>query len=268
MSGARHRPARVPAAAAGGLALLAGLVLIALAAPWLAPVDPFSLVGPVLAAPGGNHPFGTDDLGRDVYSGVVHGAAHSLVVGVAAAACATLLGLVVGGIAGVSRGPTDHLLMRATEFAQAVPRFFLVVVAVSLFGGNVWLIVAVIAFTAWPSTARVFRAQVLTVLTRDFVRAARSLGSSESAILIRHVWPMTRAVIAAQVSYEVGGAILAEAGLSFLGLGDPTRMSWGTLLGAAHQTVGGAWWIAVFPGAALTLTVLGCNLLADSLLRR
>jgi len=259
---------RVRPAAAAGILLLAALVLVALGAPWLAPLDPFSVSGPALTAPGGNHPLGTDDLGRDVYSGVIHGAANSLAVGTAAALCATVIGLLVGGVAGMRPGVIDHVLMRTTEFAQAVPRFFLVVMVVSLFGGHLWLIVAVIALTAWPSTARVFRAQVLTILNRDFVLAARASGSSHSGILVRHVWPMTMAVVAAQVSYQVGNAILAEAGLSFLGLGDPTLMSWGTLLGAAHQTVGEAWWIAVFPGIALTLTVLGCNLLADALLQR
>lgn len=250
-----------------GLALLGALALVALCAPWLTQTDPFATTGPALTAPNAAHPFGTDDLGRDVFSGVVHGAAISLTVGFAAAACATLLGLLIGGLAGAGAGALDHGLMRATEFVQSIPRFFLVVLVVSLFGGRLWLIVLAIALTAWPTTARVFRAQVLTALGRDFVLAARASGSGEIAILIRHVLPVTMAVVGAQVSYQAGGAILAEAGLSFLGLGDPTVMSWGTLLGAAHHTGREAWWIAVFPGVAMTATVLACNLLADALLR-
>ncbi|HXG90465.1 MAG TPA: ABC transporter permease [Vicinamibacterales bacterium] len=258
---------RLPARALAGAMLLAAMVVVALSAASLASTDPFSVAGPALAAPGGPHPFGTDDLGRDVYAGVIHGAWSSLLVGFASATCATLIGLAVGGLAGIRGGMVDHSLMRATELAQAIPRFFLVVMVVSLFGGHLWLIIAVIALTAWPSTARIFRAQVLVTLGRDFVVAARASGSSDLGILLRHVLPITMAVVAAQVASQVGAAILAEAGLSFLGLGDPTVMSWGALLGAAHQTISEAWWIAVFPGVALTLTVLACNLLADALLR-
>ena len=253
---------------AAGLVMLGALAIIAAGAPWLAPADPFAVAGPALAAPSAAHPFGTDDLGRDVYTGVVHGAATSLRVGFAAALFSTVIGLAVGGLAGLRSGTLDQLVMRATEFVQAVPRFFLVVMVVSLFGGRLWLIVLVIGLTAWPATARVFRAQVMSTLARDFVLAARAAGSGDAAILVRHVLPITMAIVAAQVSYQVGGAILAEAGLSFLGLGDPTVISWGTLLGAASHTAHQAWWIAVFPGLAVTLTVLGCNLLADSLVRR
>jgi peptide/nickel transport system permease protein len=251
-----------------GVVMLGALALVALWGRSLSPTDPFAITGRALAAPTREHPFGTDDLGRDVLSGVVHGAAISLSVGFAAAACATAIGLIVGGLAGARPGTVDDVLMRATEFAQAIPRFFLVVLVVSLFGGRLWLIVLAIALTAWPSTARVFRVQVLSTLGKDFVLAARAAGSPEVAILLRHVLPVTVAVVAAQASYQAGGAILAEAGLSFLGLGDPTVMSWGTLLGAAHQTVREAWWIAVFPGLAITLAVLACNLLADGFLSR
>ncbi|MEP6782303.1 MAG: ABC transporter permease [Acidobacteriota bacterium] len=250
-----------------GLAVLAVLLLVAVNSGWLA-ADPFLISGRALTAPDRVHLFGTDDLGRDVYAGVVHGARSSLLVGLLSAVFATLIGLAVGGFAGMRPGALDHTLMRATEFAQAVPRFFLVIVVVSLFGGHLWLIITVIAFTAWPATARVFRAQVLATVERDFVTAARACGSSDVRILTRHVVPLTMGVVAAQASYQVGAAILAEAGLSFLGLGDPAIMSWGTLLGAAHQTISEAWWIAVFPGLALTLTVLGCNLLGDALVHR
>lgn len=251
--------------AAIGVLLLGVLALVASTARWLAPADPFAVTGEALLAPSAAHPFGTDDLGRDVYAGVVHGASTSLRVGFTAAACATMIGLMVGGLGGMRGGAIDALAMRATELVQAVPRFFLVVLVVSLFGGQLWLIVLVIGLTAWPSTARVFRTQVMGTMTREFVIAARAAGSGDLAILTRHVLPLALSVIAAQVSYQAGGAILAEAGLSFLGLGDPTVMSWGTMLGAAHLTVREAWWIAVFPGLAVTATVLACNLLTDSL---
>ena len=161
-------------------------------------------------------------------------------------------------------GAVDHGLMRMTEFVQALPRFVLIVLVVSLFGSVFGVIVLVIGLSAWPSTARVFRAQTLSVLGRDFVMAARSSGASDTAILVRHVWPLARAIVAAEGAYTVGGAILAEAGLSVLGLGDPTVISWGALLGAAHHFVREAWWMSIFPGAAITLTVLACNVAAAS----
>lgn len=248
-----------------GVVVLGALVVLALVAPWVAPADPFAMSGAALAPPAAAHPFGTDDLGRDVFAGVVQGARTSLFVGLTAAACAIAIGLAVGGVAGMRGGAADAVLMRATEFVQVLPRFFLVIVVVSLFGGRLWLIVLVIGLTAWPATARVFRALVMSIITRDFVLAARAAGSRDRDILVRHVLPLAAPVVAAQVSYQAGGAILAEAGLSFLGLGDPAVLSWGTQLGAAHHMVRAAWWMTLFPGLAITLTVLGCNLIADSM---
>ena len=252
---------------AGGT-LLAALALVALAAPVLAPADPFSMVGGALTPPSRANLFGTDDLGRDVFGGVVHGGLNSLRIGLAGALSAVLLGIGIGGVAGMRGGLTDDVLMRATEFVQAMPRFFLIVTIVSLFGGHLWLITLVIALTAWPETARVFRAQVHATLEREFVLASRASGSTEPSILLRHVLPLTISVVAAHASYQAGSAILTEAAMSFLGLGDPRVMSWGTLLGSAQYMVREGWWVSLFPGVAITLTVLGCNLLADSLVAR
>jgi peptide/nickel transport system permease protein len=248
-----------------GFAILIAVAIGGVAARWLVPGDPFAVAGDALVPPGGPHWFGTDDLGRDVFVQVLHGAWNSLRVGAAAAALSLALAVAVGGWAGLKGGAVDHLLMRTTEFAQALPRFFLIVTIVSLFGGHLWLIVLALGLTAWPGPARVFRAQVLAIVNRDFVVAARAAGGSDAAILRRHVLPLAASVLGAQVSYQAGGAILAEAGVSFLGLGDPTVMSWGTVLGAAQHFVREAWWMSVFPGIAVMLTVLGCNLVADSL---
>ena len=248
-----------------GSAILVGLILIALLAPWLARTDPSAIAGEALRPPDTSHFFGTDDLGRDLFSGVVHGTRTSLVVGFVAAALSALIALLVGGAAAMRGGAVDQLLMRGTEFVQALPRFFLIVLIVSLFGSVYSIIILVIGLTTWPATARVFRAQVLSVLGRDFVMASRASGGSDAAILVRHVLPHARPVVAAELSYTVGGAILAEAGLSFLGLGDPSVISWGTMLGGAQHFVREAWWMSAFPGIAITLTVLGCNLIADSL---
>ncbi len=248
-----------------GLLILAALVCVAFAQRQIAPTDPFAVTGGALIAPSMRYPFGTDDLGRDVFAGVIHGAATSLQVGAVGALGAILVGLVIGGLAGIRGGWLDHLLMRATEFVQAMPRFFLVITVIAIFGTSLWLIVLVIGLTAWPGTARVFRSMVLTTIERDFVLASRAAGGGDRWILLRHVLPLTLPVVAAHASHQAGGAILAEAGLSFLGLGDPTVMSWGTQLGFAHYMVREAWWMSVFPGLAVTLTVLGCNLVADSL---
>ena len=247
-----------------GAALLALLALTAIVAPWVAPRDPFSVTDEALRPPGHTHVFGTDDLGRDVFSGVVHGTAVSLSVGFAAALLSAVVGVTVGGLAGIGKGAADLALMRFTEFAQALPRFFLVMTLVSLFGGRLAFIVAAIGLTAWPSTARLFRTQVLSIGSRDFVAASRAAGAGELAILWRHVLPMALPVLASHLSYQAGGAILAEAGLSFLGLGDPTIMSWGGQLGTAQHFVREAWWMSVFPGLGITLTVLACNLIADA----
>jgi len=247
-----------------GMALLALLALIALFAPWLSARSPFLVSDEALRAPGHAHVFGTDDLGRDVFAGVVHGAAVSLGVGFAAALLSAFVGVAIGGLAGTSDGPVDLALMRVTEFAQALPRFFLVITLVSLFGGRLAFIVAAIGLTAWPSTARLFRAQVQSIRRRDFVVASRAAGAREFAILRRDVLPTALPVLATHVSYQAGGAMLAEAGLSFLGLGDPTVMSWGAQLGTGQHFVREAWWMSVFPGLAITIAVLACNLIANA----
>ena len=257
-------PRTASSSALPGLGLFAVLVGIAACARWIAPLDPFRITGQALRAPDGTHLFGTDDLGRDVFAAVVHGTSVSLAVGLTAAAISALVGIVIGGFAGLGRR-ADLALMRVTEFAQALPRFFLIITLVSLFGGHLWFIVTALGLTAWPSTARVFRAQVLSLIHRDFVAASYAAGERGVGVLIRHVLPLALPVLASQIAFQAGGAILAEAGLSFLGLGDPTVMSWGAQLGSAQRFVREAWWMSVFPGAAITVTVLACNLLAESM---
>ena len=259
-----NRIAKRPADAAYlGIALLGLLLGVALFAPWLSHRDPFAMSDAALRPPNRAYWFGTDDLGRDVFAGVVQGTSVSLMVGFAAAFLSVCIGVVMGGLAGIREGAVDLFLMRMTEVAQALPRFFLVITLVSLFGGRLTFIVAALGLTAWPSTARLFRAQVMSIRHRDFVAASRAAGADEPSILRRHVLPTALPVLAAHVSYQAGGAILAEAGLSFLGLGDPTVMSWGAQLGSAQHFVREAWWMSVFPGLAITLTVLACNLVAD-----
>ena len=248
-----------------GLVLTVGFVLVAALAGVIAPTDPFSFSGMPFEPPSGAHWLGTDDLGRDVFAGVVRGARTSLFVGVAVAGASLIIGTVVGGVAGFAGGKVDDLLMRLTELSQVLPRFFLALTVVALFGPGLTNMVLVLALTSWELTARVARSGVLAVKELDFVTAAEALGSSPGRNLRTHVLPNTIAPVVALASLQVGGAILIEASLSFLGLGDPNVISWGYMLNNAQSFVRRAWWMSVFPGLAIAVAVLGVNLLGDAL---
>lgn len=253
-----------PAGLLGSVLVLLALVT-AIFASQIAPGDPFTISNDVLKPPSLAHLFGTDDFGRDIFRSVVHGSRVSLLVGFVSAFTALLIGVVIGGVAGFVGGLVDDLLMRLTELFQVVPRFFLILITVALLGSNIWVIVLLLGLTYWPGTARLLRAQVLSIRARDYVLAARAVGVPGSRILIRHVLPGALPPIITQLSFHAGGAILVEAGLSFLGLGDRNLVSWGILLNNAQQFVRQAWWMSAFPGLAITLTILGLNLLADAL---
>lgn len=248
-----------------GLGLTTLFALLAIFADQIAPSDPFSFVGQPFEPPSDAHWLGTDDLGRDVFSGVVHGARTSLAVGVVVAGASLLIGTIVGGLAGFIGGWVDDVLMRLTELLQVMPRFFLALVVVALFGPSLVNLIAVLALTSWELTARVARAGVLAIKERDYVVAARALGASPWRNLWVHAIPNAIAPVVALAALQVGGAILIEAGLSFLGLGDPNVISWGYMLNNAQAFVRRAWWMSLFPGAAVALTVLGVNLLGDAL---
>ncbi len=248
-----------------GVTLTGILVALGLFGGVFAPADPFLPTGAPLRPPGGAHLFGTDDLGRDVLSGVLHGARISLLVGVVTAATAAFVGTAVGATAGFYGGSTDDLLMRLTEFVQVIPRFFLAVLVAALFGPSIVFLVLLFGLTFWPGTARLVRSQVLSLREREYVVAARSVGLRDGRILVRHVLPNVLAIILVSGALQVGAAILIEASLSFLGLGDRTVVSWGYMLNNAQPFLRSAPWLSVFPGLALVMTVLGTNLLADGL---
>lgn len=251
-------------AATAGVVLVGVVFAVALLANVVAPGDPFTTSNDVLQAPSWRHPLGTDDFGKDIWRSIAHGARISLLVALVATSGALGIGIVIGGLAGYHGGLVDDLLMRITEVFQVVPRFFLVVTAVALFGSGLALLTAIIAFTSWSSTARLARSQVMGLLTYDHVLAARTLGARPLRILVRHVLPLALPALAAQAAFQAGGAMLLEASVSFLGLGDPSVMTWGAILHDAHHFLRVAWWMAVFPGLALTLAVLGLHLLADA----
>lgn len=255
----RQQPAMV------GLLLLAGLLGVALLADVIAPGDPLRRAGAPLQPPSGRNWFGTDDLGRDVFAGVVHGSRPSLLIGFAAAFTSAVVGTLVGSVAGYFGRVADDVLMRLTELVQVVPRFFLVLIVAALFGPSLPVVALLLGLTFWPGTARLLRAQILTLRGRDFVLAAHAIGVPSSRILARHVLPNALGVVVVSTALQVGSAILVEAGLSFLGLGDRTLVSWGNMLNLAQPLIRIAWWAAVFPGLAITLTVMAANMLGDGL---
>jgi peptide/nickel transport system permease protein len=248
-----------------GLALTLIALGLAIFGGSLAPFDPFATRFPSLQPPSPQHWLGTDDLGRDTFSGVLAGARASLLVGIATAAVAGVLGTAVGAIAGYYGGLVDDALMRLTELVQIVPRFFLAILVAALFGPNLAFLTLLLALTFWPTTARLVRSQILTLRQREWVVAARAVGLGEIRILVRHVVPHALGLIIVTAALQIGAAILVEASLSFLGLGDRSVISWGYMLNGAQPFLRVAWWLSIFPGAAIVLTVLGTNLLADAL---
>ena len=255
---------RTPGGAVG-LGLTAALIVVALLAGALAPSDPFASVAQPLSPPSRAHAFGTDDLGRDVLTGIIHGARTSLLVVGSVTALAALIGIAVGALAGYRLGVVDDVLMRVTEFVLIVPRFFLAVIVIALFGAGMDRLILVLGLTSWPAIARVVRAQTLSLVHREFVDAARALGATDSRVLLRHVLPGALPPALVVISINAAGVILLEAGLSFIGLGDPSWMSWGYLANNAQRFLRVAWWVALFPGAAIALAVLALNLLGDAL---
>jgi len=248
-----------------GVVLMCGLLAGALLAGRIAPPDPFASVGPPLSSPTLAHPMGTDDLGRDLLSGVAHGTRTSLLLALVVSLLAGFIGIVVGSLAAWQGRRVDDALMRVTEFVQVVPRFFLAVIVIALFGPGLDRLVLLLGLTSWPWIARVVRAEVLSLKQREFVEAARSLGAGRSRVLVREVLPNALPPVVVVVSLNAASVILMEAGLCFLGLGDPDIVSLGYLANNAQRFLRVAWWMAAFPGAAIALAVLGLNLLGDGL---
>ena len=255
-----HMPAGVV-----GLVLSAAVVLVALFADQLAPGDPFAAAGGSLDPPSGDHWMGTDNLRRDILRGVVHGARTSMTVVVAVVAIASVLGIVVGAVAGYRGGIVDDVLMRNTEMLQSVPRFFLAILVVGLFGAGMDNLILLLGLTSWPLLARVVRAETMSVKRWPFVESARAIGARDGRILLHHVVPNVLPAAVVVISLMGSRVILIEAGLSFLGLGDPNQISWGYLINNAQRFLTVAWWMSVFPGMAIVVAVLGLSLLSDAL---
>ena len=248
-----------------GVACVVLLVGMAVLGPALSPHDPFVISGGSLVPPSAGHPMGTDALGRDVFSGVLHGARGSLLVAGGVSLIALLLGTAVGMVAGYRRGWTDDVLMRTTELFQVIPRFFFAVVAIAMFGPGLDRMVLVIGLTSWPVLARVVRGEVMAMRDLDFVRASDAMGASALHIVRHALLPNLMPTLMVTLGLLFGQVLLLEATLGFLGLGDPGAISWGAMAAQSRGFLRVAWWLALFPGLAITITVLGVNLLADAL---
>lgn len=252
--------------AAAGLAVLALVGLAAASAGLLFPYSPWDMRGAPFMQPGEmEFLLGSDSLGRDVAAGIAYGARVSLLIGAVSTMVAVLLGITLGAVAGYAGGAADDAIMRFTEFFQTVPSFMLAVVLVAIFSPSIGSIVAAIAIVSWPPVARVIRAEFLSLRTREFVAAAEVLGRSRTAIIFRVILPNALSPIIVLASLMVASAILLESGLSFLGLGDPNMISWGFMIGAGRSVIRIAWWMSVFPGIAIFLTVLALNLVGEGL---
>jgi peptide/nickel transport system permease protein len=247
--------------------LLVLAIILAVLAGMIYPGDPLDMAGPPLLWPGEDsaHPLGTDALGRDLAAGIVHGARVSLLVGVCAAMLGLLIGTTIGALAGYFGGVVDNVLVRLTELFQTIPTLLLVIVILAIGNPSVPLIVFAIGIASWPMIARLTRSQFMSLREADFVMAARGLGYGTSRIILQEILPNALPTIVVATSVLVANGILAEAGLSFLNLGDPNQVSWGSLIGNGRTMLRNEWYLTALPGLAIVLTVLSINIIGDRL---
>lgn len=250
-----------------GAVIVLILLTIAVLAPYLSPYDPMNIdVHNVLSPPSFKHPFGTDDLGRDVLSRIILGSRVSLRVGFIAVGLAIFIGTLIGSVAGFYGGKTDAILMRFVDIMLAFPTFFLILAVIAILEPSIYTIMAVIGFTGWMDVSRLVRAEFLTLKERDFVTAAKALGAGNMRIIFVHILPNALSPVFVAATFGVAGAILIESGLSFLGLGvQPPNPSWGNIITSGKDNIEVAWWLSLFPGLAILLTVLSYNLAGEGL---
>lgn len=257
--------ARNPSAIVGTV-LLALVLGTALAGPWLLPVDPFEIAAAPMTRPFSPEAWlGTDYLGRDVLATLVHGGRATLLVGIVAALMSVTIGVTVGAMAGYYGGRVDSALMRVTEFFQVLPALLFAMVVVSLFSPSLVTVTVAIGLVSWTGTARLARAEFMKVRNLEFVRAERAIGARDARIIWKVILPNAFPPLVVSGTLAVGAAILFEAGLSFLGLGDPNEMSWGLMIGSSRQYILSSWWAVAIPGAAIFVTVLAVSLIGDGL---
>ncbi len=250
----------------GGLLVMLVFVL-SIFAPGIAPYDPAKIdIKNILVGPGWSHLLGTDDLGRDVLSRMLWGGRISLEVGFVAVGIATIIGIILGSIAGFYGGWIDSAVMRAVDIMLSIPTIFLVLAVIAILEPSIINIMVVIGLTSWMEPARLIRAEFISLKEREFVIAARAIGAADGRIIMKHVLPNGLSPILVSATMGIGGAILIESALSFLGLGvQPPTPSWGSLLSSGKDNIEIAWWLSAFPGLAILVTVLGYNLLGEGI---
>jgi peptide/nickel transport system permease protein len=262
----RHRPMGIV-----GLIMLLTVVFVAIFAPWLAPYNPDEKIdvepGDLLAPPDAQHLLGRDDAGKDVLSHLIYGARVSLTVGFVASFMAMFIGTTVGLVAGYRGGRIDNASMRLVDFLMVIPDLPLMLVLISMWGRGLWKIVLVIGLLSWTFTARLVRSQVLSIKERHYILRARAIGAGRYRIVTRHVFPQVMPIVLAEAVLAVSGAIIAESSLSFLGLGDPTLVSWGMMLNFAFERAISrrAWWFLLPPGFAIVWVSVGLILIGSTL---
>lgn len=254
-----------------GLTLVCAVSVLALLSPFIAPYDPTAInVTPdlkdIYQPPSWEHWMGTDAVGRDVFSRMLYGARVSLWVGFVSVGLAAVIGVTLGLLAGYYGGLVDETIMRLVDIMLCFPSFFLILAVIAFLEPNLVNIMVIIGLTSWMGVARLVRAETLTLRERDFIAAARLAGTKPRSILLRHILPNALAPVLVSATLGIAGAILTESALSFLGLGmQPPLPSWGNMLLEGKSALGIAWWLSAFPGFAILLTVLGYNLLGESL---
>ena len=250
-----------------GGALLACLAVIAVAAPWLAPHDPLQIsLSDALLPPSATHPLGTDPLGRDVLCRLFYGTRISLTIGFIAVGIATLIGTAVGALAGFYGGWVESVLMRLVDTMLSIPTIFLLLAIIAIVGPSIHIVMVVIGVTSWMGVARLVRAEILSLKEREFVLAARVVGASPLRLMVKHLIPNALGPVLVSATLGVGGAILVESVLSYLGLGvQPPTPSWGNMLNEGRVALGVAWWLTLTPGLCIFVTVLAFNFLGEGL---
>ncbi len=250
-----------------GLIILIPMFLCAVFAPFISPYNPVEPdLKNVLAGPSLSHPFGTDVLGRDVLSRVIYGSRISLLVGFISVGIATLIGLILGALSGYYGGIVDEAIMRFVDLMMCFPTFFLILAVIAFLEPSIWNIMIVIGLTSWMGISRLVRAEFLSIKGKEFVLAAKAQGLADRKIIFGHVLPNALAPVYVVATLGVGGAILTESALSFLGIGvQPPTPSWGNILAQAKDNIEIAWWLSLYPGLAIFLTVMGYNLLGEGL---
>lgn len=250
-----------------GLFILLPMFGCAIFAPFIAIHSPYEPdIKNILSPPSLDHPFGTDMLGRDVFSRIIYGSRISLLVGFVSVGISVLIGVFLGAIAGYYGGFVDNLIMRLVDLFMCFPTFFLILAVIALLEPSIWNIMVVIGLTNWMGVARLVRAEILSIKTRDFVLAAKALGLPEMKVIFSHILPNALSPVYVVATFGIGGAILTESALSFLGIGvQPPTPSWGNILTQAKECIEVAWWLSLFPGLAIFLTVMGYNLLGEAL---